>query len=360
MNRPEISNDIKRAHTLPGNFYNSAAQFEAVTEKIFARSWLYLTDVNAVRQEQLLSPFTLLPGVLDEPIVLSCDRRGELHCLSNVCTHRGAIIVEQQKKGRLLSCGYHGRCFSLDGKFRSMPAFEATENFPTEADHLHLIPFAERLKLLFVSLQPRVDFGQMFQPILDRVGWLPLDQMVYNEAQSRTFHVKANWALYCDNYLEGLHIPFVHPSLNEALSFEDYAYELFPYCNLQLGVAKSNENCFDLPASSVDYGKNIYAYYFWLFPNLMFNFYPWGLSLNVVEPINHQETRVVFKTYLFPDAQSEREINRIDETEYEDEAVVESVQRGLRSRFYDRGRYSPSMEQCVHHFHRLIADFLEH
>jgi hypothetical protein len=31
------------------------------------------------------------------------------------------------------------------------------------------------------------------------------------------------------------------------------------------------------------------------------------------------------------------------------------VQKGLRSRLYDRGRYSPSREQGVHHFHRLLA-----
>jgi len=358
MKNLHIESDIKKAQTLPAWFYNSPQQFEEVVEKIMARSWQYLADINEVKQEQLLSPFRLLKGVLDEPIVVSCDKNQQLHCFSNVCTHRGAILIEEQRKGRLLNCRYHGRCFSLDGMFRSMPAFEATENFPSEADHLHKIPFAERLNMLFVSLNPKVSFDEMFAPIQERVGWMPLDKMVFNEEQSRVFNVKANWALYCDNFLEGLHIPFVHPSLNEALVFDDYAYELFPYCNLQLGVAKDDQVCFDLPKGSKDYGKNVYAYYFWMFPNLMFNFYPWGLSLNIIEPISHEETKVIFRTYLFPDAASEREINRIDETEYEDEAVVESVQLGLKSRFYDRGRYSPSMEQCVHHFHSLIAKYI--
>ena len=39
----------------------------------------------------------------------------------------------------------------------------------------------------------------------------------------------------------------------------------------------------------------------------------------------------------------------------DDEAVVEAVQRGIRSRLYVRGRYSPTREQGVHHFHRLFA-----
>ena len=45
----------------------------------------------------------------------------------------------------------------------------------------------------------------------------------------------------------------------------------------------------------------------------------------------------------------------LDRVEREDEAIVEAVQRGLRSRFYDRGRYSPSREQGTHHFHRMLA-----
>ena len=45
----------------------------------------------------------------------------------------------------------------------------------------------------------------------------------------------------------------------------------------------------------------------------------------------------------------------LDRVEREDESVVECVQQGVRSRIYERGRYSPSREQGVHHFHRLLA-----
>jgi choline monooxygenase len=49
----------------------------------------------------------------------------------------------------------------------------------------------------------------------------------------------------------------------------------------------------------------------------------------------------------------------LDRVEEEDEAVVEAVQRGVRSRLYTRGRYSPTRERGVHHFHRLLCEFLE-
>jgi len=246
----------------------------------------------------------------------------------------------------------------LDGSFKSMPEFKETINFPSEDDNLSKISVAEWLGLLFVSLNPKVSLEEIIAPIQKRIGWMPLDTLEYNETGSKDYFVKAHWALYCDNYLEGFHIPFVHPALNDALEFENYKYETFPYCNLQLGVAKEGEPCFDIPEGAEDYGKNIYAYYYWLFPNLMLNFYPWGLSLNVIQPLNHKETKVSFKTYRFADAPFDRTVYNMENTEMEDEEVVESVQLGIQSRYYKKGRFSPNMEVGVHHFHSLISKFI--
>ena len=108
----------------------------------------------------------------------------------------------------------------------------------------------------------------------------------------------ANWALYCENYLEGFHIPFVHADLNAVIDYGNYSTELFEFSNLQLGIAKDAEDCFVLPESSPDYGKNVAAYYFWIFPNMMFNFYPWGLSINIVKPISLNQTKVTFISFV--------------------------------------------------------------
>jgi choline monooxygenase len=191
----------------------------------------------------------------------------------------------------------------------------------------------------------------------DRVGWLPLREFYFDEATSREYLVKANWALYCDNYLEGFHIPVVHPSLNRMLDYENYAMELFSRSNVQLGIARDGEDCFDHPAGHPDQGKRVAAYYFWIFHNLMLNFYPWGLSMNVVRPVDVSLTKVQFLTYLWK-PEKRRDVTGIDRVEREGEVVVESVQRGMGSRFYDRGRYSPSRKQGVHHFHRILAEFL--
>ncbi|MBL7830502.1 MAG: aromatic ring-hydroxylating dioxygenase subunit alpha, partial [Saprospiraceae bacterium] len=176
----------------------------------------------------------------------------------------------------------------------------------------------------------------------------------------KTFELNANWALYCENYLEGFHIPFVHAGLNEILDFGEYTTELFKYSNLQLGIAKEGESVFDIPESSQDHGKKIAAYYFWVFPNMMFNFYPWGLSLNIIEPIGPQKTKIRFLTFISDSSNRDKGAgNSLETVELEDEEVVINVQKGIKSRFYQHGRYSVKREQGTHHFHRLIAEFIQ-
>jgi choline monooxygenase len=101
------------------------------------------------------------------------------------------------------------------------------------------------------------------------------------------------------------------------------------------------------------------AYYCWLFPSTMFNVYPWGVSVNVVTPLAVDRTRVSFLPFVWDAAKRDAGAGAgLDRVEREDEAIVESVQRGVRSRLYDRGRYSPAREGGVHHFHRLLAEFM--
>ena len=107
------------------------------------------------------------------------------------------------------------------------------------------------------------------------------------------------------------------------------------------------------------FGRNVAACYYWIFPNMMFNFYPWGLSINIVKPLSMNKTKVSFMTYVY----DETKLNvgagsLLDKVEFEDEIVVEGVQKGLQSRFYKTVRFSPTMEKGVHHFHRLLAKYM--
>ena len=355
----EVDPDITKASTLPGAFYHDREAFERSKDQIFAKSWQFIGDIDVAKVPGQVYPFDLFPGFLDEPLLLTRDTDDKLHCITNVCTHRGMKVCEGAGNERFLRCRYHGRRFGLDGSFKSMPEFEDACNFPSAADNLTPVAFSQWGNLLFASLNPVASFETMFAPIIERLGWLSLHEFKLDASHSRDYLVRAHWGLYVDNYLEGFHIPFVHTALNDLLEYDSYQTIPYEWCSLQLAEAKSDEGIFDLPSTSPDFGKRISAYYYWVFPNLMLNFYPWGLSINVIRPLSIDTTKVSFIRYVWDESKLGIGAGAdIDRVEREDEQVVELVQRGLRSRFYGSGRFSPKREIGTHHFHRMLAERL--
>ena len=141
-----IDKDIRRASTLPARVYSDPDYFEIQKDRVFSRSWQWVGDAARVKAPGRVAPFTLLDGCLNEPLVLTSDDEGEVRCLSNVCTHRGAIVVEGEGHARSLRCRYHGRKYSLDGKFVSMPEFDTTVGFPSEKDNLPQLPLERSVR----------------------------------------------------------------------------------------------------------------------------------------------------------------------------------------------------------------------
>ena len=354
-----VDQDITKASTLPSSFYKSNFIFDQIKEKVFLKSWQFVGDDELVKLPRSAHPFVLLDRYLTEPMLLTKDEDGSIHCLSNVCTHRANLVVLGSGKLRKLTCMYHGRRFDLKGKFEHMPEFKEAQDFPRECDHLNKFPLLQWGPLLFAGLDPNFDFNEVFEIINKRLGFLPINDFRHDPSLSKDYLVHAHWALYCDNYLEGFHVPFVHEDLNKVLDYGSYTTEIYDHCNLQIGYSNDATETFDLPIDHVDYGKNVAAYYYWIFPNMMFNFYPWGLSINVVKPIGINRTKVSFISYVLDPEKLEQGAGQgLDKVEREDEFVVENVQKGIHSSFYKAGRFSPKREKGVHHFHSLLAKFM--
>ena len=204
---------------------------------------------------------------------------------------------------------------------------------------------------MFVGLDPRFNASEVFGIMNERVGFLPLGQFKRNDSLGKDYLVNCHWALYCDNYLEGFHIPFVHEDLNRVVDYGKYTTVTYEHLNLQIGYANESEEVFDLPAGHIDHGKYVAAYYYWLFPNVMFNFYPWGLSVNLVRPLGLNRTKISFVAYVYDESKLESGAGALlDKVEREDEFVVEGVHTGLQSRYYKGGRFSPVKEVGVHQF----------
>lgn len=357
--RWQVDPDVAAARTLDKAFYLDDAAWALARERIFARAWHWLGDLGVADGPGSCHPLELLPGLLDEPVLLTRDLSSTPHALSNVCTHRAKLLVDAPCQVEHIRCGYHSRRFELDGQLRFMPGFEGARNFPSKADDLPQLPLHSWAGHRYTALQGALPFDDWCREPRERLAWLPMETWQPDPSRSRSFEFDAHWALYVENYLEGLHIPFVHPALNQALDMQQYHYELGTASVLQLALAKPGEPALEPPPGHPDHGQRVAAYYWWLFPNLMLNVYPWGLSVNVVQPLSPSRTRVLFRSFV-----ADRSLlgqgagAALDPVEMEDEAAVLSVQRGIRSRLYSKGRYSPQHERGTHHFHRLIGQAL--
>ena len=346
-----IDPDITKARTLPSSYYTDNDMFLDL-KKAFRQSWHL-----AGHQSQLAGCTAIsldhIESLVGEPMLMTAGE--ETRCISNVCTHRGMLVSDGKCHNQILQCPYHGRTFGLDGKFRAMPEFGGVTDFPTPDDDLRRFPTLVWKGLVFTGVEPS-GLDQSIEEMENRIGWIPIESFENDPSRHRSYDIEANWALYVDNYLEGFDIPFVHQGLHNSLDYDNYRTILFEGGVLQMGIASEGEPAFEIPEHSPDFGLRVAAYYYWIFPGLMLNFYPWGLSVNLVVPLSVNRTRIIYHGFVGDESMLGKGAGGdLDKVEEEDQEIVEATQRGVSSEEYDRGRYSPTKESGVHHFHRMLT-----
>jgi len=169
--------------------------------------------------------------------------------------------------------------------------------------------------------------------------------------------MECNWKTYVDNYMEGYHLPSVHPSLNRELDYGAYEVELFARHSLQYSPIRAADDSRGADRRYPDTQGDLRAEYFWIYPNWMLNCYPDNVSLNIVLPLGPEKCVAIF-AWFFPEdvlrtETPKKTVDFSDEIQIEDGRICEAVQRNLRSRSYSRGRYSVKQERSLYHFHQL-------
>jgi choline monooxygenase len=161
--------------------------------------------------------------------------------------------------------------------------------------------------------------------------------------------------VFVDNYLDGgYHVPHLHAGLNSILEYTDYTIENFERFCLQSSPIDASVQSM---TANVRKGK---ALYYWVYPNLMLNWYEGYLDTNLVIPLGIDRVKVIFEFYFDDISEGRMERNRqsmavSEKIQDEDHAICESVQRGLSSRAYGAGRLSVRREAGENLFHQLLA-----
>jgi choline monooxygenase len=366
----DMHEQIESAQTLASRFYTDPAILEAEKPHIFQRTWQLVGTLSQSCGEVDGSKRTIADpesfftvDVIGEPVIVVRDKQGELRAFSNVCRHRAGPIALGSGCKNVLRCQYHGWTYALDGRLIGTPDVDGVEFF--DRGTMGMVPLRCETWGQFIF----VNFHLYAEPLSAYLGKIPeqargvhFDGLEF--AERRDYVIDCNWKVYVDNYLEGYHIPIAHPGLMKEIDYAQYRTDTFRYYSQQFAPIRAMK--------PEDAGERLYApgtglqdaLYFWIFPNLMLNIYPDNISTNVIVPLSQEKTLTIFE-WFFHDAKSEKVRERIrraiafsDEVQQEDIGLCESVQRGLRSSTYDRGRYSVKRENGVHHFHMLLNEFL--
>lgn len=342
---------LAEARTIPAPFYTEPDIAKLEQKNVFGRTWQMIgrtTQVNEIGQY-------ITTEVAGEPVVVVRGNDGILRAFYNVCRHHAAaVMTEAEGRASRLQCPYHGWTYSLEGALKGVPDFEGVCQFDRAKNGLAPVHVDVWENFVFVNLDSNpISLKQYLGNLVQRFVPLNLSQLHF--AERRVFDLKCNWKVFVDNYLDGgYHVPYLHKGLNSILEYKNYTIENDGRFCLQSSPIDASGG--ETMTASVRSGQ---ALYFWLYPNVMFNWYEGYLDTNLVLPLGIDSMRVIFDFY-FSDvgvtaaARNKQSMDVSERIQDEDHAICESVQRGLSSRAYGSGRLSVRREAGEHLFHRLL------
>jgi choline monooxygenase len=369
---PWLDEGVARSGTLPSDWYTSPALFELEQRHLFRHVWQHVG-----RTEQVQQPgdfFTC--RVANEELIVVRGADGVLRALSNVCLHRAGPVALDCGRRRGFQCPYHGWTYELDGRVRVARGMDGAEDFDPASMRLPEFRVGTWGPTVWVALEADVPpLEEWLGQITERAANYRIDELRY--VGGRQWHIPCNWKMYVDNYMEGYHIPFIHPGLQKALHPSIYTYELGVSSNVQYGAEPHPRGpgsrvaavlgsvqafrALKPPMPGLDEQERAGYYFFWLFPTNTFNFMPDGFLMFTIQPVDVEQTQCTFSWWL-PEGKDLTDrlmqaaiVNFGHLVNMEDVEICAHAQKGMRSSVYSQGRYNPEQEMCLHHFHAMYS-----
>lgn len=330
---------------LPDYVYTDPAFHPFDRRAIFANCWQWAGRICDLREPG----DHVVAEVSGMPILVVRGGDGVLRAFFNVCKHRAGPLALANGHARHLQCRYHGWTYTLEGQLRTAREMQDARGFDVSCVQLDPVRVAEWNGLVFVAVEdPNVPLELMLAGIREKITFIEFSALLFHSRI--TYEIHCNWKVYVDNYLEGYHLPQVHPGLNQVLDYRAYFTHTAQWYSWQHSV---------LDGARAPYAGGE-AHYYFIFPNLMLNILPNRLQINVVTPVSANHCRVLFEYYYAvgdwegAEPMIAEDMRFSDEVQREDISICERVQLGLESGAYAPGRLSPQREAGVHHFQELI------
>lgn len=358
----DISRDLRSqlddGWTLPNHFYVGDDVLREEQRLIFEQSWQYVG-----RSDQLSAPGDYLTATVGAvPVVVARHPDGGLRAFVNVCRHRCAEVVLGAGHRNVLQCHYHAWTYDLDGALINAPRSEREPDFDPAS--FGLVPVAVDTWEPFVF----VNVGKDVIPLHEQLGDLParmradgfdLDALEFR--QHGEWVVGANWKVVVENYDECYHCPVAHPSFSRVMEVDPVGYELEEAEWWSRAVTRVRRSAHE-PNANLPYdidGPLDRGQFGYVWPNftVVQNPGPANLMAFWFVPRGPEQTVVVWDYWFGRDVPGDKVQQLVDFNILvgaEDQTLVESVQRGLRSGRVSQGRLLLDSEHLIRHFHRLV------
>ncbi len=335
---------ITHAHALPAAVYVDTTYDLIDKQLILKPSWqlvAHLSQLNTTG-DHVVCDWAGIP-------VITVNTGDVIQTFYNVCQHRGGPLAWKNGHSKILMCKYHGWNYHLDGRLKSAPEMQHNKNFNVCNHHLTKINTDIWQNFVFIALAPPpMTLAELITDITKLATPTTFSDFAFYRRDE--FVVNCNWKVYVENYLEGYHLPHVHPGLNALLDYKSYQTQLNQWYSYQF--------------SPIDVAGGIYgegqAHYFFIYPNTMFNILPNRIQTNQVLPVTPDQCRVIFD-YYYP-KQITADIEQLmtedrqfsDQVQQEDITICEAVQKGLASGSYQPGPLCQKRETGIHQFQEWV------
>ena len=341
------SEDQGNAHTFPATVYQSGIFDVLDKTAVLHPSWQLTAHIS-----QLENPGDyVVHEVAEQPVIVVNTGEG-IKAFHNVCRHRAGPLAFENGHAKTLMCKYHGWNYHLNGQLKSAPEMQTTPGFDVCDHRLPEVKTAQWQGLVFVALNANVPLLlDLLIGIEDSIKPIDISKMKFYRRDE--FVLDCNWKVYVENYLEGYHLPHVHPGLSKLLDYKSYQTELNQWHSYQFSPLDQGSGL----DAQISYGEGK-AHYYFIYPNTMLNILPNRLQTNQVLPMKNNQTKVIFD-YYYPDHAGIEELIEqdqlfSDEVQDEDIMICEAVQKGLNSGSYDKGRLCMKRESALYHFQEMV------
>ncbi|CEA09641.1 2-halobenzoate 1,2-dioxygenase large subunit [Arthrobacter saudimassiliensis] len=202
-------------HRTKREIFTDEEIFELEMKHIFEGNWVYLAHESQI--PNVGDYFTTYIG--RTPVVISRSKDGELNCLVNACSHRGAMLCRRKTDNRTnFTCPFHGWTFNNKGKLLKVKDSRDAgypEQFNKDGSHdlTKVARFESYRGFLFGSLKADV------KPLEEHLGESAkiIDMIVDQSPEglevlrgSSTYTYDGNWKVQAENGADGYHVSATH------------------------------------------------------------------------------------------------------------------------------------------------------